>query len=154
MKVKSTAEIAEFCAKYADQVGVKIVEVEFKQGKNPALTIFIDKEGGVDLDTCELFHNAINAPLDEFDPTFGANYTLNVSSPGADRPFKRREEFESHMGKMVEVKLYSSVSGKKFFEGILVAYDGKTCQVKVDGKNTFTFDMKNVVKVNEYIAFE
>ncbi len=154
MKVKSIAEIMEFASQIAKPLGVTVADVEFKQGKNPTLTIFIDKEGGVDLDTCALFHNAINDPLDEFDPTFGQPYTFNVSSLGIDRPFKTEQDFLSHIGERVEVKLYSSIRGKKFYDGILVAYDGKTATLKVDEKTTFTIEMKNVVKMNEYIDFE
>ncbi len=153
MKVKSNKEIFDFCSKIAESVGVKIFDVEFKQGKNPALTIFIDKEGGVDLDTCEKFHNAINEPLDELDPTFGQPYTLNVSSPGVDRPFKTEEDFNSHIGKMVEVKLYSAIKGKKFYEGELLSYNGQCIVIKADNKNTLSIDMKNVVKVNAYVDF-
>lgn len=154
MKVKSNQEILEFCAPIGESVGVNVVEVEFKQGKNPALTIYIDKEGGIDLDTCELFHRAIDAPLDELDPTFGEPYTLNVSSLGADRPFKTDKDFMSHIGERVEVKLVNGIKGKKFYDGILVSYDGKIITLKVDEKNTFTIDLKNTVKVNEYIDFE
>ncbi len=151
MKVKTNAEILEFLTKIAEPLGVKVFEVEFKQGKNPALTIYIDKDGGVDLDTCETFHRAIDTPLDEFDPTFGAPYTLNVSSLGVDRPFKTDEDFNSHLGKMVEVKLYASIRGKKFYEGVLTGYDGKQITLKVGNKDTFTIDLKSCVKVNEYI---
>jgi ribosome maturation factor RimP len=153
MKVKNSQEILEFLSPIAKSVGVEIAEVEFKQGKNPALTIYIDKEGGVDLDSCELFHRAIDVPLDEFDPTFGQPYTLNVSSLGVDRPFKTDKDFNSHIGEMVEVKLYNSIRGKKLIEGVLNSYDGKIITVKVDEKDTFTIDLKNVVKVNEYIDF-
>ncbi len=154
MKVKSNAEILEFCQPIAESVGVKVVEVEFKQGKNPLLTIFIDKDGGVDLDACEKFHNAVNEPLDELDPSFGAPYTLNVSSLGIDRPFKTDKDFIEHIGQRVEVKLYASIKGKKFYDGELISYDGQTISLKVDAKNTFTIDLKNIVKVNEYIDFE
>ena len=153
MKVKPTAEITEFLSKIAEPLGVSVVEVEFKQGKNPALTVFIDKDGGVDLDTCELFHRAIDEPLDELDPTFGEPYTLNVSSLGVDRPFKSAEDFNSHIGERVEVKLYASIRGKKFYDGVLTSYDGKQITLKVDEKTTFTIDLKNCVKVNEYIDF-
>jgi ribosome maturation factor RimP len=153
MKVKNSQEILEFLSPIAKSVGVEIAEVEFKQGKNPALTIYIDKEGGVDLDSCELFHRAIDVPLDEFDPTFGQPYTLNVSSLGVDRPFKTDKDFNSHIGEMVEVKLYNSIRGKKLIEGVLNSYDGKIITVKVDEKDTFTIDLKNVVKVNEHIDF-
>ncbi len=153
MKVKSNEEIMEFCSKIAEPLGITVADVEFKQGKNPALTIFIDKDGGVDLDACELFHRAIDLPLDEFDPTFGQPYTLNVSSLGIDRPFKSEKDFLSHIGQRVEVKLYASIRGKKFYDGVLTAYDGQSLTLKVDEKTTFTIEMKNIVKVNEYIDF-
>ena len=153
MKVKSNSEILEFCKPIGESVGVEVVEVEFKQGKSPALTIFIDKDGGVDLDTCEAFHNAVNEPLDVLDPTFGQPYTLNVSSLGIDRPFKTEQDFLNHIGERVEVKLYSSIQGKKFHDGILTEYNGTTITLKVDKKTTFTIDLKNVVKINEYVDF-
>ena len=152
MKVKSDAEIAEFLKPYANELGVSIYEVRFKQGKNE-LDVIIDKKGGVDLDCTSAFMEKVNLPLDEFDPTFGEPYTLNVSSKGIDWAFKTDDDFISHIGERVEVKLNSSVRGKKFYDGILTAYDGKTATLKVDGKTTFTLDLKNVAKMNEYIDF-
>ena len=152
MKVKSNEEIKALCDKYAEGLGLTIDSVEFRQGKNPALTVFIDKAGGVSLDDCEKIHNAIFEPLDEFDPTFGLPYTLNVSSLGADRPFKTEQDFNSHIGKKVEVKLYAAVKGKKFYEGELISYDGERIVLKTE-KESFSFDLKSVVKVNEYIDF-
>ena len=154
MKVKKIEEIFELCTKIAEPLGIRVVDIEFKQGKNPALTIFIDKEGGIDLDSCEIFHRAVDQPLDELDPTFGLPYTLNVSSPGVDRPFKTDDDFNRHIGQRVEVKLYNSIKGKKFYDGILESYDGKNITLKVDAKNTFTIELKNAVKVNEYVDFE
>ncbi len=153
MKVKSNQEILEFLTPVGASVGVTVAEVEFKQGKNPELTIYIDKEGGIDLDTCELFHRAVDAPLDELDPTFGEPYRLNVSSLGVDRPFKTEKDFVSHIGEKVEVRLKTSIKGKKFYDGVLTDYDGKTVKVKVSDKDTFTIDLKNVEKMNEYIDF-
>ena len=153
MKTKSMLELQEKLNEIGKPLGVTVVEIEFKQGKNPALTVFIDKDGGIDLDTCEIFHRAIDAPIDEYDPTFGQPYTLNVSSLGVDRPFKTENDFNSHIGERVEVKLYASIRGKKFYDGILTGYDGNTITLKVDEKTTFTIELKNVVKVNEYIEF-
>ena len=153
MKTKSMLELQEKLNEIGTPLGVTVVEIEFKQGKNPALTVFIDKDGGIDLDTCEIFHRAIDAPIDEYDPTFGQPYTLNVSSLGVDRPFKTENDFNSHIGERVEVKLYASIRGKKFYDGILTGYDGNTITLKVDEKTTFTIELKNVVKVNEYIEF-
>ena len=153
MKFKSEEEIKKVLAPIAEEQGITVWSVEFKNSDDPSITVFIDKEGGEDLDTCERFHNAIDAPLDELDPSFGESYTLNVSSLGADRPFVSDADFERHIGKNVEVKLASSVKGKKFFEGELVFYDGKTIRVKVSGKDTLTFDLKSVRKVSEAIEF-
>ncbi len=153
MKVKTNQEILDYLSPYAEQVGVTLVEVEFKQGKNPELNLYIDKEGGVDLDGCEKFHRAIYEVIDELDPTFGNPYTLNVSSLGADRPFKTEKDYLDHIGERVEVKLHDSIRGKKFYDGILERYDGKTVLIKVDQKTSFTIDLKNIVKMNEYIEF-
>ena len=153
MKVRSAEEIKAFCEKYAAPLGLCVAEVEFKQGKNPSLTVFIDKEGGVSLDDCERLHNAINDPIDDFDPTFGEPYTLNVSRLGADRPFKTEKDFLSHIDKMVEVKLNVAIKGKKYFEGVLKKYDGKEIVVKVDDKTTLSIDLKTVQKVSDYIDF-
>lgn len=152
MKIKPVEEIKSLCEKFALPLGITVDSVEFKQGKNPALTVFIDKAGGVTLSDCEELHNAINAPLDELDPTFGLAYTLNVSSLGADRPFKTDADFLSHIGKRVEVKLYAAVKGKKFYDGELISYDGARIVLKTE-KDAFSFDLKSVVKVNEYIDF-
>jgi ribosome maturation factor RimP len=154
MKVKSNEEIKAFLSEYAKNLGVELISAEFKQGKNPSLEIVIHKDGGVDLDTCALFHNAISEPLDQLDPTYQMPYTLNVSSRGIDWAFKTDDDFVSHIGQRVEVKLYASIKGKKFYDGVLMQYSADGIVLKVDDKNTFTIDKKNIVKVNEYIDFE
>ena len=151
MKVKSVEEIKAFLDPYAESVGVSICEIEFKQGKNPSLTIYIDKVGGVDLDACESFHNAILEPIDQLDPTYDLPYTLNVSSLGADRAFKTDEDFLSRIGKKVEVKLKNAIKSKKFYEGILLSYDKKCIVIKVDEKTTLSIELNSIVKVNDYI---
>ena len=152
MKAKSNEEIFNFLKPIADELNIEIVEVSFKMAKNPSLTVYIDKEGGVDLDTCELFHNAINEPLDTLNP-YENPYTLNVSSPGLDRPFKTERDFMRNIGKEVEVKLYASVSGKKFIEGVLKAYDGKNVTV-TDGGQDYTLPLSSIVKINKAIKFD
>ena len=118
MKFKPVAEIGEMLGGIAEGMNIEIVEVECNE-KTAALTVYIETEGGVDLDTCEKFHNAIFEPIDELDPSYGEPYTLNVSSPGLDRPFKTARDFERNRNKEVEVKLYAPLKGKKFLEGVL-----------------------------------
>ena len=153
MKVKSIEEIQNALQPIVDQLSVEIVDIEFKQGREPALTIFIDVEGGVDLNACESFHRAIDPVLDEVDPTFGAPYTLNVSSPGVDRPLKTKRDFEKNMGKQVEVKLFAPMMGKKFFEAKLVGYDGNCVMLK-DKSGEFKLELSKIAKINQAISFE
>ena len=154
MKIKPIEKLREICDEVAQSVGVKVADVEFKQGKTPTLTIYITNDGVMDLDMCEKFHRAIDAPLDDFDLTYGEAYTLNVSSLGIDWPFKTDEHFISHIGQRVEVKLKDSRRGKKFYDGILASYTGDAITLKVDEKNTYTIYLKNVVNVKDYIDFE
>ena len=153
MKFKPTEEIINFLTKFADELSVEIVDVEAKSGKNPYLTVFIDKVGGVDLDTLEKFHNLINLPLDEFDP-YDSPYTLNVSSPGVDRPLKTQRDFERKMGKEVEVKLYAPIEkGVKYFEGVLVGFEKGIVSVKTEKGEIISLEQSKIAKINEAVKF-
>ena len=153
MKVKTIEEIQNALTPIADEMQIEIVEIEFKQGHSPALTIYIDVEGGVDLDTCEKFHRAIDPVLDEVDPTFGAPYTLNVSSPGLDRPLKTARDFEKCMGEKVEIKLYAPLKGKKFLEAVLVGYD-ENCVSVQDKNETLKLEKSKIAKICRAIDFD
>ncbi len=152
MKVKSNSEIEAVLLPIANEQNIEIVEVEFKQGREPALTVYIDTETGVDLDTCEKFHRAIDPVLDELDPTFGAPYTLNVSSPGLDRPLKTARDFEKCMGARVEIKLFAPLKGKKFFEATLVGYDENCVEVEEKGEK-IKLEKQKIAKICRAIDF-
>ena len=124
-----------------------------RQDKDRAITIFIETESGVDLDTCEAFHNAIMDPIDEFDPTYDAPYTLNVSSPGLDRPFKTQRDFERNLGKEVEVKLYAPMKGKKYIEGFLAAFDENSVTIQ-SGADEIKIARNRIAKINKAIKFD
>ncbi len=145
MKVKPIAEVIEFLQPYAKETGVEIVDAAWDM-RQKSLTVYIDKEGGLDIVTCEKFHRAIDGPLDEFDPTFGEGYTLNCSSPGLDRPFKTQQDFDRHMGEKVEVRLYAPIGGKKYYEGVLKAFDGTSVTI-AEGEKELTFPFDKCSKV-------
>lgn len=152
MNVKPIEEIKSFLEKIALPMGIEIVDVEFSE-KSRALTVFIETEAGVDLDTCEKFHNAIMEPIDELDPTFNEPYTLNVSSPGLDRPFRTVRDFERNTGKEVELKLYAPLKGKKYLEGVLTAFDENTVTVNL-GTEEIKIPRNKIAKINKAIKFE
>ena len=153
MKIKTVEEIQSALQPIANDLQIEIVEVEFKQGREPALTVYIDIEGGVDLNTCEKFHRAIDPVLDEVDPTFGAPYTLNVSSPGLDRPLKTARDFQKKMGQKVEVKLFAPMRGKKLFEAVLIGYDGN-CVELYDNGEKIKLELSKVAKICLAIDFD
>lgn len=153
MKVKSIEEIQSALLPTATEMNIEIVEVEFKQGKEPSLTVYIDIDGGVDLNTCEAFHRAIDPILDEVDPTFGLPYTLNVSSPGLDRPLKTERDFHKAMGEKVEVKLFAPLKGKKFFEAKLIGYDGNCVELEEKGE-TLKLEIAKIAKICRAIDFD
>ncbi|MBO4962991.1 MAG: ribosome maturation factor RimP [Clostridia bacterium] len=155
MKFKSTQEILNAVSSAVELLGVEIVEVEPKISKNPTLTFYIDKdmEGGIDLDTLEAFHNAIDPLLDDADVSNGAAYTLNVSSPGLDRPFKTPRDFLKNLEKEVEVKLFAPLKGQKFFEGILKEYTENYIILETNGQELkLTHNM--IAKINKAIKFD
>ena len=153
MKVKTVEEIQNALQPIADEMQIEIVEVELRQGHSPSLTVYIDTETGVDLDTCEKFHRAIDPLLDEVDPTFGAPYTLNVSSPGLDRPLKTQRDFDKCMGQKVEVKLYAPLKGKKLLEMTLVGYDGNNVELE-SGNERLKLEKNKIAKICRAIEFE
>ena len=153
MKFKSVEEITSALLPTATAMGIEIVEVEAKVTKNSYITVYIDTENGVDLDTCEKFHNAIDPVLDEIDPSYGASYTLNVSSPGLDRPLKTDRDFQRRIGKDVEVKLFAPLKGKKYFECKLVDYDGNNVVLE-DGEEQIKLPLVRIAKINEAVKFD
>lgn len=153
---KTADAVAELVAPIIDSLGMELVEVDFsKTRQGDALTVFIDKEGGVSLDDCEAVHNAIDAPLDDLDPTDGKPYTLNVSSPGLDRPYKTARDYKKHIGTASEVSLFAPMEklGKKFV-AILENYDAESGDVTLDaaGKK-ITINKKDIALIREHIEF-
>ena len=153
MKTKPITDVQAALRPIADEMEIEIVEVEFKQGKEPALTVYIDMEGGVDLNACEKFHRAIDPILDELDPTFGEPYTLNVSSPGLDRPLKTDRDYQKCMGKKVEVKLFAPLKGKKFFELTLKGHD-ENCVYLDDNGEELKLEKAKIAKICRAIDFD
>ncbi|MFC4598981.1 ribosome maturation factor RimP [Cohnella hongkongensis] len=127
--------IVENCAaSYLEDNGLELVDVEYvKEGSNWFLRIFVDKEGGIDIDDCGRFSEFISVKLDELDPIEDA-YFLEVSSPGAERPLKKAEDVAKAVGKHVFVTTYEKIGGAKEFEGRLEEFDGTTLVVTVGSR--------------------
>ena len=145
MKIMPMKEVEAFLAPVAASVGAELLEAVWNN-RDRSLTLVIDAPGGVDLDLCEAFHHAADAALDELDPTYGAAYTLNCSSPGLDRPFKDARDFARHIGEKIEVHLYAPYEGAKYYEGTLTAFeDGIVVLAARQGEKRIPFDKTSKV---------
>ncbi|MBQ1895510.1 MAG: ribosome maturation factor RimP [Clostridia bacterium] len=146
-----TDKIWELAEPLASDLGLSIWDVRYvKEGADWFLRIFIDKEGGVSIDDCVEMTHAIDGPLDELDPIKDA-YTLEVSSPGAERALTRDEHFEKYIGSKVMVKLIRPLDGKREFKGILKGYDKGDVTVETDD-TSFVFNKKEAsyVKLDDF----
>lgn len=147
-------QVEDLVTPIAEELGVEVVEVAFEKkydGMN--LTIFIDKKGGVGLEDCEKLHRAIDEPLDELDPTNGAPYTLNVSSPGLDREIKTDKDFNRNLGEILEINLFKKIGLSKKFIGELLSFDEDKIVIK-DKKGKDIEIARNIIsKATKYIEF-
>lgn len=114
-------------------LGYEVVDVQYvKEGAHWILRITIDHPDGIGLDDCSQVSTAIDAPLDEADPIPGP-YSLEVSSPGLDRPLYKPEHFERFAGSEVNVRTYAPIDGRKNWRGILVGLQSNELVLMVDG---------------------
>lgn len=102
-----------------EPLGYELVGVEFHpHGNNALLRVFIDKQSGISLDDCQRVSHQISGVLDVEDPIPG-HYTLEVSSPGLDRPLFEAKHFIRFAGRKVRIHLATPLSGRKRFIGLL-----------------------------------
>ena len=130
--------------------GIYFVDAEYvKEPKGYVLRIFIDKDGGVDLDSCEIASNLVSDWLDEVDP-IEDSYFLEVSSPGAEREIKNDEQLETFNGKKILLKLYKKINNEKEFIGYLKSFDKENLTLEI-GKSNVVFFRKDIAIIKSQI---
>lgn len=134
------------------EFGYELVDVEYvKEGSDYYLRAYIDKEGGVNIDDCEIVSRRLSDMLDEQDFIDDA-YILEVSSPGLGRTLKKEKDYIREQGKSVDVKLFKAADGVKELTGILKGFDEKTFTVAVDEKE-ISIERSNVAKMSLTLDF-
>lgn len=130
---------------------LELVDVEYvKEAGNWYLRAYLDKEGGITIDDCEVVSRALSDILDKED-FIEDSYILEVSSPGLDRPLKKEKDFERSIGRDVEVRLFQSVDGCKEYTGELLSYDRNTVTISA-GDQEKCFERKNLALIR--LAFD
>ena len=130
----------------------ELVDVEYvKEGQNWYLRAYIDKEGGITVDDCEIVNRALGDLLDEED-FIEDSYILEISSPGLGRPLKKERDFARSLGEEVEIRTYRMVNKQKEFRGILKAYDKDTVTIEEEEGQDQIFERENIALIR--LAFD
>ena len=144
-----------------DENNFELVDVEYvKEGGNWFLRAYIDKEGGITIDDCELVSRALSDLLDKED-FIPDSYILEVSSPGLGRQLKKDKDFKRSIGKEIEIKLYKPVKikdGKKEVStkeliGGWEAFDGEKLIVSFDEEETMELLRSDIAIVKLALDF-
>lgn len=150
--MKVTELVAKLAQPVVEEKGCELWDVEYvREGSERFLRIYLDKEGGVDINDCEAVSRAMDPILDEADP-IPESYHFEVCSAGLERALKRPGDFERFMGSPITVKLYRPRNGLKEIPGVLRGYEEGRVTVEA-GKETVTFEKSEVALVRLRVEF-
>jgi ribosome maturation factor RimP len=126
-------QIEDLAGRVADEQGVEVFDIELLGKGKLLLRVAIDKEGGVTLDDCERFSKSLGALLDVED-VIHRTYTLQVSSPGLDRPLRNLQEFEKNKGKLARVVTVEKIENQNFIVGRIAEVNNGVVTLLVDDR--------------------
>ena len=141
-----------------DSMGLELVDIEFgRVGRDAVLRLFIDKDGGITLDDCANVSRELSLTLDVED-VISSHYSLEVSSPGLDRPLKKLSDYERFAGRLIRVRTYEPLpddkgNKRKTFLGKLDGLvDGVVKMTLAEGQ-TASIPLERVAKANLEFEF-
>ena len=150
--MKVTELVTQLALPVVESCGCSLWDVEYvREGSEYFLRLYIDKDGGVDINDCEAISRAVDPILDEKDPIPGS-YHFEVCSAGLERTLKRPSDFARFMGSPITVKLYRPRNGLKEIPCVLTGYDDGKLTVTA-GKETITFEKSEVALVRLRVEF-
>lgn len=128
-----------------------LVDVEYVKEHDWYLRVFLDKEGGIEIEDCQDVSTKLEKRLDELDP-IKDSYYLEVSSPGLERPLKKDRDFIQQTGNKVTVHFYSAINGKKSIVGTLLGLENNHILLEINGEK-LSVPRENVSQVRLYLEF-
>ena len=150
--MKVTDLVASLAKPVVEQFGCELWDVEYvREGSEYFLRLYLDKEGGVNINDCEAVSRAFDPILDEKDPIQGS-YHFEVCSAGLERVLKRPSDFQRFLGSPITVKLYRPRNGLKEIPCVLRGYEDGRLTVEA-GKETITFEKSEVAQVRLRVEF-
>jgi len=124
--------IRSVAQRVVDGRGWELVDVEIKRERGGHLVrLYVDKDGGIGLDDLQSVSEEVSAILDAEDPITAA-YTLEVSSPGLDRPLKTERDYRRFVGRLVKISSYDLVGGRRHWAGRLAGVEDGVVIVRLE----------------------
>lgn len=146
-------ELEKLLTPAAQEQGCELWGVEFlQQGRKPLLRLFIDSADGVTVEHCERVSRLASALLDVEDLVPGA-YTLEVSSPGMDRPLFHLAQYHQFIGQPAAIRLKMPYQGRRNFKGWLMAVEDNEVVLRVDDKE-YLLPIESIDKANLIPVFD
>ncbi len=125
-----------------DLWGVELIS----QGRHSTLRIYIDSPNGITVDDCAAVSHQVSGILDVEDP-IQTHYTLEVSSPGMDRPLFKLEQYQLYVGEFLKLRLSAPFDGRRKFSGVLTAIEGEDIILQVDNEE-YVLPIESIDKAN------
>lgn len=136
-----------------EDLGYELVGIEYiRAGKHSTLRVYIDQEKGILVDDCAAVSRQVSAIMDVEDPITN-EYTLEVSSPGLDRPLFKAAHYQTFAGEEVKVQLRMPVQNRRRWKGVIVSAEDEIICLNVDGKEE-RFALSNIQKANIVPKFD
>ncbi|QEM67850.1 ribosome maturation factor RimP [Geobacter sp. FeAm09] len=151
-------QVTEIALPILESLGMELVDVEFvKVGRDSVLRLFIDKDGGIGLDDCADVSRELSAVLDVEDIIPG-HYSLEVSSPGLDRPLKKPADYERFTGRLVKVRTFEALpddagNKRKTFTGRLEGLVDGNVVIRLTEGQSASIPLEKVAKANLEFEF-
>jgi ribosome maturation factor RimP len=145
--------VQEVARRIAGPAGMEVVLVELaREQTGRVLRVLIDKPGGVTVDDCALVADPLSRILND-DPPVKGEYSLEVSSPGIERPLVRRADYERFAGSQVAVKLREAKDGRKTFRGTLDGVQGEDVLVTTEDGTRHALPLADVARAHLVVEF-
>lgn len=142
----------ELLAPILEENRFELVDVEYvKEAGTWYLRAYVDKEGGIQIDDCELVSRALEKKLDEED-FIEDSYVLEISSPGLGRPLKKDRDFIRSIGREVDIHLFQPVDKSRDWTGVLKDWDKKTVTVTTEDGTDRVFERSTIALIR--LAFD
>jgi len=147
LEMNVTEKVRVLVQPILDSLGLELFDLTYSQAGKGLLRVFIDKEGGVNLDDCQAVSRELGILLDVKEIVPGS-YRLEVSSPGINRPMRHEADYQKYAGSKIKVKLVRKIADRKTFVGINRGVSEGKVKLEISPEETVEIPLHEVARAN------